>query len=420
MREALERLSVFFYIIWRKPTIEEMECEPPGLSAYRRFFAVGTALVVMAVGVLSLLSFRSAAALLDVVDQRDHSETLLAELGTLNGHLNDVDVAARGCILTGDPTLVREYRWADRIANQDLATLEMMAGPASQWQAAVANLVLPAQGRLAAIKQVVDSQDDQLDSVSTQAGRLLTVAGALEEVRTRIQEINSRADASQRSQWAAAKARVKYTMLFIGCGTLLTCVWVLLTCGGVRSETEKLEQLGRFLANGRACIQGLLAGIHDPVLILDANQKVKNYSQAYLRTFQCLGRDMAAASFFEFNDGQWDLPQIRKLLRDAVHNDELPVSLEAELVLPILGYKALQLTARNIRLPGTSERVILLVIREVPRPAHPNKFKQPSGNTSELINWPQPPLSTEASPFQNQAANHQIRNHTQPGVLDAR
>ena len=56
--------------------------------------------------------------------------------------------------------------------------------------------------------------------------------------------------------------------------------------------------------------------VREPVLILDKNLQVLAANDPFYRTFQVEAKDTEKKIVYELGNGQWDIPDLRKLLED--------------------------------------------------------------------------------------------------------
>ena len=79
-----------------------------------------------------------------------------------------------------------------------------------------------------------------------------------------------------------------------------------------------LEDLYRLLRAGHVQAQGIVDTLEQPLLVLDQHLSVESGNVAFFRTF-CVSKDETVGQpVFDLGDGQWDIPELRKLLSDVV------------------------------------------------------------------------------------------------------
>lgn len=107
-----------------------------------------------------------------------------------------------------------------------------------------------------------------------------------------------------------------------------------------------------------------LAAVQTPLLLLDAQLRVVSANDAYYQAFQVPGGQTEQRGLFDVLGGAWDSPQLRAALSSTAASDGHFQRLELELELPIVGRRAVSLSARAVSPPGR-ELLILLAIEDI-------------------------------------------------------
>jgi two-component sensor histidine kinase len=124
----------------------------------------------------------------------------------------------------------------------------------------------------------------------------------------------------------------------------------------------KLEDLYHLIRNGHVKAQDIIDTVPDPLLVLDRSLCVKSVSRAFCETFKVDGDETIGRHLYELGDGQWDIPELRRLLEDVIHNSTAVVDYEVEYDFPGLGSRTMLLTARRLSHPDNIGRSLLLSI----------------------------------------------------------
>src|SRR5262249_45748658 len=69
--------------------------------------------------------------------------------------------------------------------------------------------------------------------------------------------------------------------------------------------------------------------------------------------------------FYELGDGQWNIPDLRRLLIEVVPEDKRINDYEIKLQFPDLGSRTMLLNARRLRRESRQEALVLLAIEDV-------------------------------------------------------
>jgi PAS domain-containing protein len=113
--------------------------------------------------------------------------------------------------------------------------------------------------------------------------------------------------------------------------------------------------------------------VREPVVILDKELHVMLANEPFYRTFQVEHGDTDGKLIYELGNGQWDVPQLRKLLEDILPNNTFFKGFEVTHDFPVIGRKVMILNAREIHSrPRAGEQsatllqpIILLAMEDV-------------------------------------------------------
>lgn len=107
--------------------------------------------------------------------------------------------------------------------------------------------------------------------------------------------------------------------------------------------------------------------VREPVLILDKDLRVMTANESFYSTFQVEPRDTEKKIVYELGNGQWDIPDLRKLLEDILPKNTFFKGFEVSHVFPSIGQKIMILNARQIHVEEDHAfpPIILLAIEDV-------------------------------------------------------
>ncbi|MEO8334710.1 MAG: ATP-binding protein [bacterium] len=125
----------------------------------------------------------------------------------------------------------------------------------------------------------------------------------------------------------------------------------------VRRERAMLNHLG---------LGGYIADtIREPLLVVDSTFRVVAANRTYLSDFRTTPELTIERGLFELGDGQWDIPELRRLLCDVLPEHRAFEGFEVERVFPQLGMRNMLLNACEIIRPAEHEYLILLAIDDI-------------------------------------------------------
>lgn len=109
--------------------------------------------------------------------------------------------------------------------------------------------------------------------------------------------------------------------------------------------------------------------IREPILILDKNLRVMVANEPFYKTFQVEPKDTENKVVYELGNGQWDIPDLKKLLENILPKNTFFKGFEVTHNFPLIGRKIMILNARQIyfkkNIAGIYPPIILLAMEDV-------------------------------------------------------
>ncbi|PZA10320.1 histidine kinase [Rhodopseudomonas palustris] len=123
-----------------------------------------------------------------------------------------------------------------------------------------------------------------------------------------------------------------------------------------------MEDLYRLLRTSHVQAQGIVDTVADPMLVLDASLCVQNASRSFFETFKVDRYETIGQPLFELGNGQWDIPDLRRLLLEVIPKATAVINYQVDHVFPGLGSRTMLLTARTLVHPDNASHSMLLSI----------------------------------------------------------
>lgn len=111
--------------------------------------------------------------------------------------------------------------------------------------------------------------------------------------------------------------------------------------------------------------EGIIATVHEPVLILDRNIRIKSANESFCKMFQVKEDDITGVSLYKLGNNQWNIPRLRELLEDIVPKNNHFHDFEVEQTFPVIGPKTMLLNAHRIVQESKNEELIILTIADI-------------------------------------------------------
>ncbi len=109
----------------------------------------------------------------------------------------------------------------------------------------------------------------------------------------------------------------------------------------------------------------ILGSIREPLILLDSGLEVVMANPSFYRTFNVKSDETEGVLIYDLGNGQWDIPDLRKLLEDILPQNTNFHDFEVEHDFETIGRKIMHLNARRIYDQGNQTQLILLAIEDV-------------------------------------------------------
>lgn len=126
-----------------------------------------------------------------------------------------------------------------------------------------------------------------------------------------------------------------------------------------------LEDLYRLPRAGHIQAQGIVDTLEEPLLVLDQHQSVVAGNIGFFETFRVTKDATIGQSLFSLGNGQWDIPELRKLLFEVVPKSTAIVGYEVRHDFPGLGRRTMLVSARRLVHPDSANTNVLLLFEDV-------------------------------------------------------
>jgi PAS domain S-box-containing protein len=110
--------------------------------------------------------------------------------------------------------------------------------------------------------------------------------------------------------------------------------------------------------------EAMIDTVREPLLVLDDRLKVLSASRSFYDTFKVTRGQTLGKHVYDLGDGQWNIPRLRKLLRDILKNTKLD-DYAVDHIFPTIGHKFMVLNARRIYKEEVGTKLVLLAIEDV-------------------------------------------------------
>lgn len=141
-------------------------------------------------------------------------------------------------------------------------------------------------------------------------------------------------------------------------------------------DARVLSTLGEFAAaaykalSGTIALKSIVATIREPLLVLDAECRVRSASRSFYETFHATPEVTEGRFLSQLGAGEWDIPGLTARLQDVLAKENVIETLEITRNFPSLGRRVMSLNARRLWCEGTPAALILLAIDDITSRKH--------------------------------------------------
>ncbi|MEQ8847499.1 CheR family methyltransferase [Botrimarina sp.] len=131
--------------------------------------------------------------------------------------------------------------------------------------------------------------------------------------------------------------------------------------GGLTSTL--LEQLlsDEELRAAKTAAENIIETLHEPLVVLNRNLTIRSCNPAFYHHFHVRPDETQGKKIYDLGNGQWNLPELRRLLEDVLPDNNSFVDYEVDHRFESIGRRVLLLNARRLE----HEQLILLGIRDI-------------------------------------------------------
>lgn len=114
-----------------------------------------------------------------------------------------------------------------------------------------------------------------------------------------------------------------------------------------------------------AYAEAIVETVREPLIILDGNLRIKTANKAFFDDFQVTKEETYDKYIFELENGQWNIPDLKRLLKEILPKNSHFNDFEVNHDFKNIGKRTMILNARRIILEGYKTELILLAIEDV-------------------------------------------------------
>jgi len=129
-----------------------------------------------------------------------------------------------------------------------------------------------------------------------------------------------------------------------------------------RTEAKRVELA---VADARTYAESIVATVRQPLLVLDSELTVVSANRSFYRDFRVDPENTVGSLVYELGDGQWDIPELRRLLEEILPASTWFDDFRVEHDFPDIGLRVMLLNGRQVISEGEKTQRILLAIKDI-------------------------------------------------------
>ncbi|GGW42508.1 chemotaxis protein CheB [Arenibacter certesii] len=130
----------------------------------------------------------------------------------------------------------------------------------------------------------------------------------------------------------------------------------------VHQETIGLNEQ---LTAARDYAESIVETVHEPLVVLDGDLRVKSANKAFYKTFEVNEKETEGKLIFQLGNKQWDIPTLRNLLLDVLPNESAFEGFEVTWNFPNIGERIMRLNGLEMKLDKEEDKLILLALEDI-------------------------------------------------------
>jgi PAS domain S-box-containing protein len=132
-------------------------------------------------------------------------------------------------------------------------------------------------------------------------------------------------------------------------------------------DMSELKRLDREMRKAKRYSESIVDTVREGILILDGELRVVSANHSFYRLFAASPERTVGKLIFKLGDGEWDIPELRRLLEEIIPEKTSFDSFEVDHEFASAGRKRMLLNARRMEQEGDEPDLILLAMEDVTR-----------------------------------------------------
>ena len=127
------------------------------------------------------------------------------------------------------------------------------------------------------------------------------------------------------------------------------------------NDITELKLLERSMKAANEYSEAIIATVREPLVVLDDTMHVVTASKAFYNMFRVSPAETERRLLFELGSGQWNIPDLKKLLEKVLPRKKVFEGFKVEYDFPNIGHRVMLLNARKIEGDGKKGLILLAI-----------------------------------------------------------
>jgi len=127
------------------------------------------------------------------------------------------------------------------------------------------------------------------------------------------------------------------------------------------ASNQQLADRNDELKQSHSYTEGILSTIREPLIVLDANLRVKSANASFYKTFKYTEEETEGQFFYELGNDQWNAPELKTILDKTLKENRFYESYEVKRNFSSIGERTMLLNARKIQNTNSSDTLLLAI-----------------------------------------------------------
>jgi two-component system, chemotaxis family, CheB/CheR fusion protein len=131
------------------------------------------------------------------------------------------------------------------------------------------------------------------------------------------------------------------------------------------TTNQELQTRNDLLSESYAYSKAIISTLHEPLIVLDKDFRIKTFNDSFYRTFGIKNQEMEGKILFDLEDAEWNIPSLRELLEHIIPKNSSFTNFKLTHSFPRIGEKVFLLNANRIVQKSHGEQLILLSFNDI-------------------------------------------------------